>query len=173
MQQMEAPVGIREQLNKNSKLYVGISLIAGFAVLGFSLRRFVAPHTLNLAPPSGEMTFYTCDEGATLFADRYDHAPPFDHNGQQAVKAYVFTCDGSAHHWIQYLEKWSDKGRKQLELMRVSPAGAVAAPERALLLVKKPGSGNWMPIFDPAAHEITTPTCPDGMGAGPLASVQP
>jgi prepilin-type N-terminal cleavage/methylation domain-containing protein len=78
-----------------------------------------------------------------------------------------------AHRWIQYLEKWSDKGLKQLELMRVSPAGAVAAPERALLLVKKPGGGSWMPIFDSAARVITTPTCADGMGAGPPALVQP
>lgn len=165
-------MSVREALKKHPNLFAGGSLTVGLAVLGFSLRGYFGTHVPILTPPKGLLAFYTNNDGQTLFPGQFDLETPFDHDGKSAVKANVFTCDGGRHQWVQYLEKWSDDGRKQLESVKSGPVGT-PPPDRSLILVKRPNSDKWVSFNDPAAHEITTPKCPDGTGLGPPDPVLP
>ena len=117
--------------------------------------------------------FFTTDDGATLFADSIDRDPPFDHDGKPAVRAYVFACGNGAHRWIQYLEKLSDDGAKQMDLIRNSPPGTAAGLDGHAWLVKPPGSGAWIPRSDGASRAIMKPACPDDSDPATIREVNP
>ncbi len=104
------------------------------------------PKTLN---------FYTTDDGVTLFTDDSQKVPPFDHDGQQAVRAFVFTCDNGQHQFVQYLQKYSDEVKQQLETSRAFGTFANG-------LIKRPGDVKWISESDPKAQVIMLPKCPDG-----------
>lgn len=110
--------------------------------------------------------FYSDDDGATVFAEQ-PKQPPFDHGGREAVQAYVFTCDDGQHRWVQYLEKYSDQALKRLE-----SGQALSAPDFGLV-VKQPGTGEWVPEGTPDARKITEPKCPDGQASGTIKPVIP
>ena len=83
-----------------------------------------------------------------------------------AVRAYVFTCDGGKHQWVQYLEKYNDDGKKLLE-------SKAAHADGVLPLVKRPGKGDWVGEQTSKGVEVMTPACPDGMGSGVVVPVLP
>lgn len=116
-------------------------------------------------PVIPERCFYTTDDGATLFADSLSQFPPFDHDGRPAVRAYVFSCDGGKHQWVQYLEKYSNEAKKE--------AGAASQPPRSGLLVKEPGADRWVSEASAAAQKVMDARCPDGMRAGDITAVMP
>jgi len=110
--------------------------------------------------------FYSTDDGMSVFADD-EKTPPFDHHGAQAVQACVYTCDGGAHHWVQYLMKYSDDALNKLALRQ-----SLEGPSYGVL-VKKPGDAKWIPDGTPAAKKIEEPKCPDGMGSGDPGALSP
>ena len=79
-----------------------------------------------------------------MFTDDIQRIAPFYDDGQQAVRAYVFTCDDNAHHWVQFLEKWSDSGKNRLAQMQSKAPGEVEIPGVQDSLVKKPGDREWV-----------------------------
>lgn len=103
--------------------------------------------------------YFTTDDGRTWFADDSTKIAPFDHNGQQAVRCYVFkTADGTK---AVYLEKYSDKGKAALAQAAASSGGTTAAGGLDLLahneeLVKRPSDSQWTNIANPAAAQIMT-----------------
>jgi hypothetical protein len=112
------------------------------------------------------MAFYTTDDGATFFADDLGKVPPFDHDGKPAVEAFVFTCDDGQHHFVQYLRKYSDEVKQQLEATHTT---VTLTPG----LIKRPGDAKWISETYPQASTIMTPKCPDGTGPGPIRPVWP
>jgi hypothetical protein len=116
--------------------------------------------TPNTAGPPDE-AFYTTDDGKTLFADDAAKVAPFDHDGRQAVRAYVFTCDGGTTGFVQYLEKYSDEVKRQLEPQSGRPGWR---PPTSMALVKRPGPGQWVPGMSQEASRLTLPSCPGGKG---------
>jgi hypothetical protein len=149
-------MGIQEQLQKWPKTTVCgaiVLIVAGVVFSAHAIRNGGRP----AVPAFHEQAFYTTDEGATLFADSVFKFPPIDHDGASAVRAYVFTCDGGRHQWVQYLEKYGNAEKDKLEA-HASDAGSVQP------LVKVPGKGDWVPERDRRGIEISTPKCPDGGG---------
>jgi len=137
-----------------------IVITAGVVVIIFELFGGRGHHAILMR------TFYSTDDGATVFVDDMK-TPPFDHEGAQAVQAYVFTCDGGAHHWVQYLLKYSDDALSKLALHQ-----SLEGPSYGVL-VKKPGDAKWIPDGTPAAKKIEEPKCPDGMGSGDPGALSP
>ena len=144
------------------KLYGGIGALAvGAVVIVMELKNGgKAP-----VPDMPGQAYYTTDDGATFFADSAYKIPPIDHNGQRAARAYVFSCDGGKHQWVQYLEKYTDADQKILE---TGQGGSYPAP-----LVKKPGQGEWISTRDQRSMEIRSPKPPEGMGSGEPQPVVP
>src|SRR5439155_23406719 len=94
------------------------------------------------AAPSGPITrgCFSDDDGKTYFADDVYKAYPFDHNGKQAYRAYVYRA-GSGTPFVGYL------GRE----------GGME--------VKKPGGAKWVPLTGPAGSAITDVKGPGGAPA--------
>jgi hypothetical protein len=91
--------------------------------------------------------FYTVDDGATLFADKMETLPPFDHEGKPAVRAGVYSYDGGKTHFVAWLQKLPEDALKE----RIANAGGDPAKvdddDVAALagwLVKKPGDAQWV-----------------------------
>ena len=132
--------------------------------------------TRRSVPKFATEAFYTTDDGATEFADDINKAAPFDHNGKLAVLAFVFTADGGKHHWVQYLQKYSDEAKAQAEALKSSKdSGAAMAmePMGDRLYVKRPSAGEWVKMSDPKSDKIITPVAPPGMGTDVPSAVSP
>jgi hypothetical protein len=122
-------------------------------------------------PIINDRVFFTTDDGVTLFADSLLLKPPFDHDGRQAVRAYVFKADGP--QWVQYLEKYSDAGKRQSDVYQSSPPGTVPPPSDSEWLVKRPGDRDWVPLTASEAANIIEPRSPDGGDAASIQEVNP
>jgi hypothetical protein len=153
-------MGIRERLNEHQTVSIAASL--GVVLL---IVIWICVRTSGTSIPK-QLNFYTTDDGATLFAEDSRKVPPFDHDGQQAVRAFVFTCDDGQHQFVQYLQKYSDEVKQQLEASRAF--GTLANG-----LIKRPGDAKWIPESDPAAQAMTQRKCPDGNNTGTYRQVYP
>jgi len=120
------------------------------------------------ARPPAVKAFFTTDDGKTLFVDSSDRVPPFDHAGQPAVMAYVFTCDGGKTQWVGYLSKYSDQDRQTIESGKLGDANV--RPPR---LVKLPGSQTWASESDRGVMASLIPHCPDGQSSDNIRPVAP
>lgn len=168
-------MGLRETLNERPGLVAGAAAgILLLAVLLIGLQMFRTPDLTRQG--TGNQHFYTTDDGASLFADDALKIPPFDHQGGQAVRAKVFTCDGGKTRFVGYLERYTTEA---LALLRpASPASpppedAVRAALESGLEAKRPGNPRWVPMRNaPEFRRITTVNCPDGT-PGPLEAVLP
>jgi len=148
-------MGIREQVNRHHVVSIGASLgVVSLVVIWICIR------SSGTSIPK-QSTFYTTDDGATLFSDDSRKVPPFDHNGNQAVRAVVFTCDDGKHQFVQYLLKYSDEVKQQLETPHSFGAIFIG-------LIKRPGDAKWILESDPKALVIERPKCPDGTYARPV-----
>jgi hypothetical protein len=161
-------MGIRESLNKNQKIVV-IATVA-VTLFGFGIIFWEAVRSSGGTSDTRTEAYFTVNDGATYFADSIDRVPPFDHAGQQAVRARVFTCQGKKA-WVAYLEKYPDDVAASAAAQAGRMAGSASAPEpgqammpNAIMLVKAPGTGNdgWVPQNQPAATAIIKLQCPDG-----------
>ena len=109
--------------------------------------------------------FYSTDDGATIFADDAK-MPPFDRGGAQAVQAFVFSCDGGKHRWVQYLMKFSDKALKQTEMHESLTAPDYGACKEA----GNRGMGGGRQLD---GCRIKEPKCPADQGSGQPQMVYP
>ena len=116
-------------------------------------------------------SFYTCDDGATLFEDMASLVPPFDHDGKPAVRAYVFSCDRGRNRWVQYVEKYTDLAKQQVEGKAPVADGGPGPMDG--LLIKKPGATEWVHPSDPSAKALMNAKCPDASASKPPEQVFP
>jgi hypothetical protein len=93
----------------------------------------------NNGKPPAEC-YYSTDDGKTWFVDSSSKLPPFDHDGAQAVRCYVFKCNSGKFAGL--LEKYSDATQKHLIWMaqQVPPVASRTPPP---VMVKKPGEKDW------------------------------
>jgi len=146
--------------NKAIAIGTAVVIVAGCVVIGRSL----FPNSFGKTSPQA---YFTVDDGATLFTDNSDHMPPFDHNGQQAVRAHVYTYDGNKTHLVAYLEKYDLDMYKQKN--QAIKRGESPAPCNAGPFVKKPGAENtsWFSMTDgPAYADVISILPPPGSSAG-------
>jgi hypothetical protein len=159
-------VGIREKLNDNPRIATGAMVLVILLAVGFIGLQLWG----DRPPPPPKKAYFTIDDGKTWFVDDINKVAPFEHEGQQAVRCQVFTCN-DGEPFVAYLERYSAEAKKKLEEAREK--GAEAAPDPALwetmamggVEVKKPGDAKapWVKQMDyQKAAEIMQAKCPDG-----------
>ena len=156
-------MGIGSKITGRQALALGaaVLLIAGAgALIFFQLR---GESTI------GSGTYFTVDEGKTLFVDKSTRLPPFDRNGQQAVRAHVFECGGK--RVVGYLSRYTESAKKALDEASKYAGTGKAPPNvdqlanlgRTGLEVKRPGDAQWVSQADARrATLIRVFKCPDG-----------
>lgn len=158
-------MGIRDWSNKHPKATASIG--GGLIIVFVSV---IAAEVLanRHGYPSGlPNAYYTINDGKTYFVANTSNFPPFEHGGQEAVRAYVFQC-GSGKKFVGFLEKYSPQAKKELD------AGAPLSPTimRFGREVKRPGDSRWQSTANMAAEtRIENITCPKGTGT--LVNIEP
>jgi hypothetical protein len=186
-------MGIRETLNQNPQIATAGTI--GIIVVALSIICYQLVCTGGGAVQSGvNKLYFTSDDGATWFADDASKLPPFDKDGKQAVRSYVFTCDGGRTKFVGYLERYSPAAAEQIKKLRdqsaAAPSGApsggpsgggpggggpgneafaarmsLQSAMQSGIEVKRPGDKDWRSISHPEAQQKTMAVnCPDGKG---------
>jgi len=148
-------VGIRESLNRNPAVATGLTV----AVIVIALIFIIWQLKGSSGPKPVTKAFYTVDDGATWFVDDRNKPTPFLHEGKEAVRVYVYECNGN--RFAGFLEKMTPKARERAEA--AAREGRNAILEDGDYLVKKPGRGEWVSSLDiHAAEKIFHVECPGG-----------
>jgi hypothetical protein len=159
--QGDATVGLREKLNENpgfTTAATAVIIVGALIFVGMSFMRGGSDSAMT------NQTWFSVDDGATYFAADRSNLPPFDHEGKQAVRAWLFTCDGGKNIFVGYLERYTPAAKKQLEEIRSKSGGMMPMEVEARMGVeiKKPGTGTWVLQTDPRSAAIIDVKCPDG-----------
>jgi hypothetical protein len=129
-------MGVREKLNEKPGVGIAIVAVVVICVVAetYHFMRSPAVTSSSAASPAPPSEYFTTDDGATYFDGAGTNVAPFDYNGKEAVRAYVFRINGK--QVVGYLEKHI--------------AGADSG-----LLVKKPGARTkWIADSAPEAQAI-------------------
>src|SRR5688572_29373670 len=155
----------REGLNKH---WI-IGIVAALALIVGSVFVLASWRKAERTPPAAPLrqVFYTTDDGKTWFADDSRKVYPFDRNGQQAYRAYVFKCGPNGKPFTAYVEQLDEATRAKVAELN---AQATTRPAQEQIdgviqngrLVKRPGEGEWVDAQSEAGDAVTSPTCPDG-----------
>ncbi len=163
-------MGIREQLNQNPAITTGVTIGIIVIALGFIVWQLFGGS--GGPSPVTEM-YYTVDDGQTRFADDATKVAPFDHDGKEAVRCYVFKCsDGK--EFVAYMERMTKDAKAKYEAAvkaQQNPNENGQAMMEAEMLaiegteVKKPGESKWVRRNSPEGERVTIINCPDGNNA--------
>lgn len=143
-------MGVREAIQKHQGVAIGIALAVIVIGAYFSFR---SATTTN---GGGSLTklYFSVDDGKTYFADDVSKLAPFQHDGKEAVQAYVFRCGGETK--VHYLSRYTEAGRKAQGQATHAPDGAAPIETTATLVeYKRPGEANWQTT-------APMPKCPGG-----------
>jgi hypothetical protein len=113
--------------------------------------------TMSLRKPQQtNLEYFTIDDGANYFSLSGTYFPPFNHDGKEAVQAFLY--EGSdGRPFVGYMMKYSPNAQKALVAANDpnasvdSPVGEIRDEEK---FYKRPGGGKWVNGADPAAPEI-------------------
>lgn len=161
-------MGIRKTMNEKPAIGYGIGAACVVLAILFLIWHFSGAPAV--APPSDKKidlskAFYSDDDGKTTFLDAFAKVTPFQHNGKEAVRAYLYRCGTS--EFVAYLGRDTELGRaEKLNDIAIRDVGTAAASP-PVFEVKKPGSGNkWVPVDKNIAawQAVTVAKCPDGSG---------
>jgi hypothetical protein len=167
-------MGIRQALGDNKRIGT-IAVLVLFMVAAAS----VAYQVWSSGPqgPVVPSYFYTTDDGKTWFKAPATLVPPFDHDGKQAVRVWLYECSGK--EFVAYLERFSDSARKVMaqaeDALKNAKKGdqapsvifEAAEARRSGREVKRPGDKDWVPAFSKEGAKITNVQCPPGMSGTP------
>lgn len=157
----------RELLRKWPKVTAALASLLVLASIAYLIHTVRGRGTdLPVFPDKG---YFTIDDGATWFVASDSNVAPFaDQNGKEAVRANLFTCDGGSHVWVAYLEKYTPAAKAALEAMQAGKPLPTNTPGPITgKMVKRPGTGKWVVISNPASADVMTPKCPDGISGTP------
>ena len=162
-------MGIRETLNKNPGITTGAT--AGILILAIVF--IVYQLGGSDSPDIATEAFYTIDDGKTWFADDINKIPPFEKDGKQASRVYVYKCaDGK--EFVSHLERYTPEGKKAMEAAtKAGDANSPVLMEDVMMTgleVKEPGTDpvkGWVKQSDAVrASRIMELKCADGKNAG-------
>jgi hypothetical protein len=164
-------MGVRETINKNKPLGIAIVVVMIAVAAGLV---YLFDRSGEIAPLT--RAYFSDDDGKSYFVDDSNKVCPFDHDGKQAVQAYVFQCDGSKP-FVGYLCRFNESGRKRMEDLRAMPKtpdtiNAMRGVAAKSMEYKKPGDLAWAPANSPGASAALNPAPPAGE-TGDLTSVDP
>ena len=162
-------MGIRETLNKNPGITTGATAAIILLAVGFIIYQITGGGQPGMATEA----YYTIDDGKTWFADDINKIPPFDKDGKQAVKAYVYKCPGG-DPFVSHLERYTPAAKKAMEAAMKSndPNNPMVMEDVQMtgLEVKKPGTDpvkGWVKQANAAVSgKIMELKCPDGKTEG-------
>jgi hypothetical protein len=136
-------VNLREQLQKRPATGIGL----GIAVVAVACVFIFRQGSNSSGQSFVSSAYYTVDDGKTYFADSFLKPYPFDHNGQQAVRACVYQVPGG-QPFVAYLERYTDAGKAQVapllgsdDVVKQQQYVAIRGTE---LEVKRPGDKVWV-----------------------------
>ena len=160
-------MGLRETINEKPAIGYAIGAIA-VLLLGYVL---FGAFTGGGPKLSGETEFFTADDGATFFLDSRDNFAPYTREGQTAVRAHVFECDGT--QFVGYLERYEAGVREELAAyptVQEIPMGLMMRADMQGKELKRPGpDGEWVGSGNQGEQtRIMNVTCPDGNPARPI-----
>jgi hypothetical protein len=148
-----------------------IAVAAGLLLVALAI--VVSQSRSASTPVSRSQAFFTIDDGKTWFADDAGKLPPFDKDGKQAVRAYVFRS-GSGTVFVNHLERFKPDAKQAIEqLSKSDPNPRPAGPPKNLAAiqsaytggreVKRPGETKWVGTGNfRDAGQVLTVKCPDG-----------
>ena len=160
-------MGIRETLNKNPAITTGATAAIILIAIGVIIYQIMGGGTPGIATEA----YYTIDDGKTWFEDDINKIAPFDKDGKQAYKVYVYKCPGS-DPFVSHLERYTKEGKAAMEaaLKSNDPNNPVMMEDVQMsgIEVKDPGTGDkgWVKQASPAAAKIMELKCPDGKTEG-------
>jgi len=131
-------MGIRETLNKNPAIATG-----GTAAVILIALIFIVVQLLPSHPHVVTKSWYSDDDGATYFKDDINKVPPFDHDGKEAVRCFVFK--DNAGKFVGFLQKYSAEGKKKMENFQQeknNPNPMILMDVQREIMAKKPGAEN-------------------------------
>jgi hypothetical protein len=105
-------MGIRQKIQDNVKLGVGMGAILVVVALGFIGMQLQGSRTHLVDAPA--QWFYTDDNGKTFFLEDANKIVPFDHNGKQAYRCDVFEGpDGT--RFVGLIYRHNSSGRMEMQ----------------------------------------------------------
>ncbi len=149
-------MSVRETIQRKPKL-MGLIAVLVIMLAGVVIARQMNAPKVGLPPAQ---IWYTEDDGLTWFADRADLITPFDHQGKQAVRAVLFTCDGGNTSFLGYLQRYTPGAQE-----RSDKAKAEGKPFHELARQIKPArtaESQWTSSDSPMGMKIQRVTCPGG-----------
>ncbi len=133
-------MSVREAMNEKKGLTITIAIIIIAVMIVVIVRQ-----TRSTAGGFATSAYYTDDDGKTFFEDSALLIPPFDHDGKQAVKAFVYDCDGTRS--VHYMERYTSIGKKAAEeAFKRSNGKDIGIPEHLMrtgIEYKRPGDTTW------------------------------
>jgi hypothetical protein len=154
-------MGAREWLNQHPKVAIGGGItVAVLAITLVVVQIRAGRHRYPTAIPN---LYFTVDDGKTFFVDNASNVAPFDYNGQQAVRAYVYKC--GSQKFVGYMERYNHKYHDL-----VVAKGSTPEAERFGREIKRPGDPKWFPCLNIQTEEkLTEVHCPTGSADIPEA----
>ena len=164
-------MGIREKLNENPAITTGATIgIIVIALIFIGVQLFSSSNTGQIQTEA----YYTTDDSSpekalgAMFADSIDKLPPFQKDGKDAYRVYVFTCDGGKTKFISHLQRYTKEAQTKIAAAMADKSkpmdpGVMEMTQMTGIEVKKPGPGPWVKQADyEKARLVTEVKCPDG-----------
>jgi hypothetical protein len=110
-----------------------------------------------------DLAFFSADDGKTWFPDNARKVPPFNRDGKDVYRAYIYKCpDGK--EFVAFLERYTPKAKKEREALYAGgEQSAVPILDEAKgIEVKTPGQTTWVKQSDPRAVMVMIPRCAGG-----------
>jgi hypothetical protein len=170
-----SPMNAREAISKHPRLSMG----AGVLLILVAVASFLLQTRGSSAPAEGDAkAFFTVDDGQTWFTDDLTNLPPFDKDGKQAVRAFVFHCsDGK--EFVGYLQRFTPAAKRAIDKVShpdPNHAGPLDASGIQMAYtvgreVKRPGETTWINGGEILKSlQISKVKCPNG---GDVVAVKP
>lgn len=160
-----AEVGI---LNRHKRVTIVVAILAILAASAW-LTYFYWPGP-DVSSPI--YAWYTVDNGASWFQDSAERIPPFEHEGKQAVRLHLYSCDDGKTTFVGYLQKLPEEAFKKYRDKGIDPAKVdddELAKESGWLM-KRPADPEWVSSkgFGQAYMDVINVHCPNGQPELPM-----
>ena len=160
-------------VDQHPRIAIGASGAAVVAAIALAWASWPRGGGAAVAVEGPGRAFFSADDGQTWFADDAARIAPFEKDGKEALRAYVFRC-GAGEPFVAALARYTPSARKELEAILARRGDREANPlairqlELDGLELKAPGRPGWIKRSDPRAAAFMSPRCPDGSPAGPV-----
>lgn len=163
-------MNLRESLARRPQLGVGAAvafLLIAIVLVVHELRPNSPPADINAK------AYFTTDGGKSWFADDMTNIPPYQKDGKEAVRAFVFKCaDGK--EFVGYLQRFTPDGKRAIEAIQTPNPNHHGPPDTSQIRmayttgreVKRPDDADWTNGGDLAkCAQIISVKCPNGGAA--------